>query len=195
MNQKPEDAGFLAQPLVQLALATLTLTAGLRLVFFVFSKRIWALAENVPLNQISDWTRWAMANRDGAEPQVLLLITLALAVLTFPVIELLKRDRGWLREVVLVCCLVGVALVPPRTPAPMADIDRVWWHVLVAEAAIFLAAFVACWAVRRRAFYFLPAVLLLPVCFLPVALPRYDDLSCVLAPALILRLRNSPAKV
>jgi len=195
MNQKPEDAGFLAQPLVQLALATLTLTAGLRLVFFVFSKRIWALAENVPLNQISDWTRWAMANRDGAEPQVLLLITLALAVLTFPVIELLKRDRGWLREVVLVCCLVGVALVPPRTPAPMADIDRVWWHVLVAEAAIFLAAFVACWAVRRRAFYFLPAVLLLPVCFLPVALPRYDDLSCVLAPALRLRLGFSPANV
>ena len=174
-------------------MVTLTLTAGLRLVFFVFSARIWALAENVPLNQISAWARWAMDGRDGVEPQVLLLLVLALAVLTFPGIQLLQRGRGWLREVVLAFCLVALALMPP--PAPMAEIDPVWWHVLAAEIGIFLAAWVACWAVRRRAFYFVPAVLLVPVCFLRVALPRYDDLACVLAPALRLRLGFSPANV
>ena len=45
-------------------------------------------------------------------------------------------------------CLVVVALfalaVPPR--APMAEIDRVWWHVLEAKAGTPLAALVAWWA-------------------------------------------------
>ena len=197
MSEKLEDASFLVHPLTQLAAVTLAVTAGLRLVFFHFAERIWALREDVAIGDITPWSQWAMADRDGAEPQVLLLLVLVLAVLTVLGMQLLKRVPGWLREVVMALCLVAAALfalaVPPR--APMPDIDRVWWHVLEAEAGIFLAASMACWAVRRRAFYSVLAVFLLPVCLLPVVSQRYDDLSCVLAPALRLRLGFSPANV
>jgi len=196
-SQPTNDASFLVHPLTQLALVTLTLTAGLRLVFFHFAERIWALREDIPIRDITPWSQWAMADRDGAEPQVLLLLVLVLAVLTVLGMQLLKRAPGWLREVLMALCLVAAALfalaVPPR--APMPDIDRVWWRVLEAEAGIFMAALVARWAARKPGFHSVLALGLVPVCFLAVSLPSYYDLTCIMAPALKLRLGFSPANV
>jgi hypothetical protein len=196
-TEKLEEISFLLHPFTRLVAVTLTLTGALRLVFYHFAERIWAMREDVPLGDITPWARDAMWDRDGAEPQVLLALIVVLAVVTVLGMELLKRAPAWLREVAVAVCLMGTALFAATLPlhAPMPETDRIWWHTIEAEAAIFLAALIAGWAVRKRGFYIVLAVALAPVCFLAVGLPSHSDLSCILAPALRLRLGFSPSQV
>jgi len=191
------DVNSLAHPLARLAAVTLTLTGMLYLVFFHFSKQIWATQEDIPLQAITTWSRWAMQDRDGVEPQVLLLLTLALCLLTVLAMHLLKRAPRLMQLVLitagLMAALIFVVGVPPEPPLSFAA--RLWRYVLAVEAAIFLVTLVSRWAARRRGFPFLLAAALVPVCFLEASLPSHADLSCILAPALKLRLGFSPAQI
>jgi hypothetical protein len=188
---------FLAHPLTQLAVVTLTLTGMLRQLFFHLAQRIWAMQADIPLEAITPWTRWAMQDRDGIEPQVLLLLIVLLCVLTVLGMQLLKHAPPSPRIVVMTFCLMSSVVFAIAVPvfAPMRQMDRIWWHVLEAEAGILLAVLVARWAARKRGFHIVLAVALVPVCFLAVILPSRSDLACILAPALKLRLGFSPAQV
>jgi hypothetical protein len=187
---------FLAHPLTQLAVVTLTLTGMLRLLFFHFAPQIWAMQADIPLEEITPWTRWAMRDRDGAEPQVLLLLILVLCALTVLGMQLLKHAPRR-REAIVVVCFMTSALFVLGVPlrAPNWETAQIWWHVLGAEAGIFLAAFVARRAALKRGFYILLGLPLIPICFLAVSLPAHSDLACILAPALKLRLGFSPAQI
>ena len=188
---------FLKHPLTRLATVTLTVTGIAHLLFFHFANRIWSVQEDIPLQAITSWSRWAMQDRDGIEPQVLLLLTLALCALTFLCMQLLKHvprlPHLLLMTAGVMFALIFMVGVPPE--APLAQTARLWRYVLAVEAAIFLAAFVARWAARRRGIQFMLAAGLVPICFLEASLPSHADLSCILAPALKLRLGFSPAQV
>ena len=188
---------FLAHPLTQLAVVTLTLTGMLRLLFFHFAPQIWAMQADVPLQDITPWTRWAMQERDGAEPPVLLVLILLLMVLTVLSMQLLKRIPRRLCVDVVIIGLTTSALfaLNVRLRAPSWEPGRSWWQVLEAEAGIFLAVFIARWAVRKRGLHIVLGLALIPVCFLAVSLPSHLDLACILAPALKLRLGFSPAQI
>jgi hypothetical protein len=192
-----EELEFFVHPLTQLAVVSLAMTAALRLLFFHFSEWIWEIPDDVTIQEITPWTRWALWERDGSEPQVLLLLIVALALLTVLGMQLLKLAPAWLREVLLPGCLVAAAIfalaVPPRAPIP--DVDGLWWHVLEVEAGVFLAALTAGWAAGKRGFPVVLAAVLAPVSFLAVTLPSHNDLSCILAPALKLRLGFSPSQI
>ena len=182
----------LMHPLSRLALIALALTAVLRWVFFLFAPRIWAMREEFSVADITPWARWAMEDRDGAEPQVLLALTLVLAAATGVAAVLLDRVSAKARTViVLVLLAVAVAfaiVVLPR--APENQIGSVT-NVIAAEAGILAAAWAAIWAGKRRPTWALLGLLAAPVCFLAVHAPTYDDLACVLAPALRMRLGDS----
>jgi hypothetical protein len=188
---------FLAHPLTQLAVVTLTLTWMLRLLFFHYAPQIWAMQADVPLQDITPWTRWAMQERDGAEPPVLLALILLLTVLTVLSMQLLKRIPQDLRNGVVIVCLTTSVLFALDVPlrAPNWETGRIWWQVLEAEAGIFLAVFVARWAARKRGLHIVLGLALIPVCFLAVSLPSHVDLACILAPALKLRLGFSPVQI
>lgn len=195
--QESDEVGFLTHPLTRLVAVTLTLTGILRLVFFYFAPRIWALQEEISLQDITPWTRWAMADRDGAEPQVLLLLTLALAVLTVAGMQLLQRAPQWLSSLAVACCLPGALIfaltVPPA--APMPEVDASWLHISEAVAGVLAIALIARRATQNRLLQLFLGALLLPVCFIAVYLPSHGDLATVLAPALKLRLGFSPAQI
>ena len=135
---------FLAHPLTQLVVVTLTLTGMLRLLFFHFAPQIWAMQADVPLQDITPWTRWAMQDRDGAEPPVLLVLILLLMILTVLGMQLLKRIPRRLCVDVVIICLTTSALfaLNVRLRAPIWQLGRSWWQVFEAEAGIFLAVFV-----------------------------------------------------
>jgi hypothetical protein len=188
---------FLAHPLTQLAVATLTLTGMLRLLFFHFAPQIWAMQADIPLEEITPWTRWTMLARDGAEAPVLLVLILLLTVLTVLSMQLLKRIPRRLCVDVVIICLTTSALfaLNVRLRAPNWQPGRSWWQVFEAEAGIFLAVFVTRWAARKRGLHVVLGLALILVCFLAVSLPSHSDLACILAPALKLRLGFSPAQI
>lgn len=189
--------GALLHPLTALAAISVALTALLHWLFFLFAPQIWAMAENLRLEDLTSWTRYDAAERDGAEPQVLLLLVLALIVLTAVAMHQLEKRPAWLRMVVvgLALCMgvLEVVQVPPRLP--WEAIDPVWWHVFLAEAGVLLVALAAYWVAGKRRSNIVFAVALIPACFLAVSLPSRIDLQCVLAPALKLRLGFSPAQI
>jgi hypothetical protein len=188
---------FLGHPLIQLAVVTLTLTGMLRWLFFHFARQIWAMQADIPLQDITAWTRWAMLARDGIEPPVLLALILLLTILTVLSMQLLKHIPRRLCIELVIICLATSALfaLNVRLRAPNWQPGRSWWQVLEAEAGIFLAVFVARWAARKRGLHVVLGLALIPVCFLAVSLPSHSDLACILAPALKLRLGFSPAQI
>jgi hypothetical protein len=184
----PDDV--LLHPLTCTAAVAFALTLGLRWLFFHFSERIWALREEVPIESITPWARWAMQDRDGAEPQVLLLLILILVALTTAAINLMGRVSAASRKFAAVSCLIGSEIFlafEPLNP-PVRQIDREWPHILVVVGGVLLVALAVQWAGRRPATYGLLLLLSIPVCFL-TALPQSlsPDLAAILAPALRLR--------
>src|SRR5882724_9379232 len=80
--------------LTRLIASALAVTAALYALFFHFATRIWAARAEVPLAEITPWARWGMSESeglDGAEPQVLLLLALAVPIVTWAVMRLLDR--------------------------------------------------------------------------------------------------------
>jgi hypothetical protein len=188
---------ILPHPLIQLAVITLTFTGMLRLLFFHFARQIWAMQADVPLQDITPWTRSAMLARDGIEPPVLLALILLLTILTVLSMQLLERFPQRLRiDAVLVCTMTAALFaMNVRLRAPNWQPGRSWWQVFEAEAGIFLAILLTRWAARKRGLHVVLGLALTPVCFLAVSLPSHSDLACILAPALKLRLGFSPAQI
>src|SRR4029079_12285574 len=95
----------LLHPLSRLVLSALALTAVLRWLFFLFAPRIWAMRQEFPVQEITSWARWAMEDRDGVEPQVLLLLTLVLAAGTGAAAVLLDRLSSRTRTIAVLTLL------------------------------------------------------------------------------------------
>ena len=176
-------------PLTRLVAVAVAITAILHGIFFHFAERIWAIRDEVPLNEITPWARWAMVDRDGAEPQFLLLLVLAALVLTGCAMWALERvPAKWCAPVVAGCFAIGPFFLTQALPLP-----PLMWPasnlagMLAAEAGGLALAALAWKCSANRLGNVLLAFLLVPVCFLASSLPRYDDLSTVLAPALRLR--------
>src|ERR1035438_3421201 len=95
-TSEPEvELGLLVHPLTCLAAISVALTALLHWLFFRFAPAIWAMGENVRPEDITSWARGFTSERDGMEPQALLLLVLALIALTAVATYLLeKRLRG-----------------------------------------------------------------------------------------------------
>ena len=185
---KPDD--IILHPLTCTVAVALALTLGLRWLFFHFSERIWALREDVPIESITPWARWAMQDRDGAEPQVLLLLTLMLVALTTAAINLMGRVSATNRKIAAALCLIGseifLAFVPLNPP--VTDIAGEWPHILIVVGGVLLVALAVQWAGRRPATYGLLLLLSIPVCFLTAAPQSLSaDLAAILTPALRLR--------
>ena len=187
----------LVHPFTCLLAVSLALTAVLHAVFYYFAERIWASGENVPIDSITTWTRWAMNARDGAEPQVLLLLVLALVSLAVLGMGLIQRLPIRSRQMVVSACLAVAALFAWRHPprAPMAQIDPDLLHVVAVALVILVGAVAMRWAARQPGVHMMLALFLVPVCFLAISFPDYTDLSCILAPALKLRLGFLPSQI
>lgn len=177
-------------PLTRLVAVSVAITALLYGLFFHFSERIWALHDDVPLNAITPWARWAMYDRDGAEPQFLLALVLSLMILTGAAMRALDRIPGvWCTRVVAGCFGIGVFFLTQALPLP----PFMWPSpsiagLLAAECGVLVCAALAWRFSSNRAGQLVGALVLVPVCFLASSLPLHDDLACVLAPALRLRL-------
>jgi len=189
-KQKATPDDFLLHPLTSSVAVAFALTLGLHWLFFHFSERIWALREDVSIESITPWARWAMQDRDGAEPQVLLLLILILVALTIAAINLMGRVSAASRRIAAVSCLIGTEIFLVFEPLylPVKQIDREWLHILVVVGGVLLAALAVQWAGRRSATNGLLLLLLIPVCFLTASPQSLSpDLAAILAPALRLR--------
>jgi hypothetical protein len=128
-----------------------------------------------------------MDDRDGAEPQVLLLLVVALAVLTIVAAFLFdKLPVAWRIAAVSVCFIVSIrfAMRVPFAP-PMAQVDSEWRHILAVEAGVLLMALAVEWTGRRRSTYGLLLLVLIPLSFISASPQSVSpDLSFILAPAL-----------
>ena len=177
-------------PLTRLVAVSVALTALLYGLFFHFSQRIWALHEDVPLNAVTPWARWAMYDRDGAEPQFLLALVLSLMILTGAAMWALDRIPSvWCTRIVAGCFGIGAFFMTQALPLP----PFMWPSptmagLLAAETGVLILAALAWRFSDNRVGQMMGALALIPVCFLASSLPLHDDLACVLAPALRLRL-------
>jgi hypothetical protein len=173
--------------LVCTAAVAFAMTLGLQWLFFHFSERIWALREEAPIESITPWFRWAMQDRDGAEAQILLFLTLILVTLTTAAINLMGRVSAANRKFAVVSCLIVTEIFLAFEPfiLPMRQIDGEWPHILVVVGGVLLVALAVQWAGRRPATFGLLLLLAIPVCFL-TALPlsQSPDLAFILAPAI-----------
>jgi hypothetical protein len=173
--------------LIALFGVAITSAFALRWAFFGASSWLWSFARPVGPTEITPWTRWAMAGRDGAEPYALLAVVGLVWLLVTAGMALFRRlgERG---QVGATVALLGLSAafavaVPPRAPMSAAAPSGASAWVVTAGALL------AAELLRRRgqATPGVPvalAVLLLPLCLVVTSLPSLDDLSCILAPAL-----------
>ena len=188
-------AAFL-HPLPCLAAIALSLTGLLRWVFFHFSSRIWAAGELVRPEDITSWARPYVLERDGVEPQALLLLVLILIVLVVLAMRLTGQHTSWRKVVVPLAVAVAAFFGSRALPRmPEAEIYTGAWHVVAAVTGVTLAAAAAWWLSNRKGAFLLFAAALLPVCFLAANVPSHSDLACILAPALRLRLGIPPSQI
>jgi len=179
------------QPVVYAVAIAISLTSVLRLLFFHFSQRIWAFSQDFPLELITPWSRWTMADRDGVETQVLLLLTLLLVTLTVVATKLVDKVSTRWRLVAAALCLIGCGTFLAFVPfaPPMAQVSVFRSHVLIVVGSALLITAAIHWAGQRRTRYSLLFLLLIPICFLTASPEAMSsDLECILAPALRLRL-------
>ncbi len=131
-----------------------------------------------------------MAERDGSEPQVLLLLTLVLIALTIALSYLIAGASPAARLLAMALGLIGSAPLLMSVPflPPLPQIAGAWPQVFLVVEEVLLIAAAAQWAARRDATMGLLLLLLIPVCFMiPAPASLSLDLSCILAPALRLR--------
>jgi hypothetical protein len=122
----------LLHPLVVLIGVAVAAAIALRALFLVCSGWIWSLARSVDLNDITPWARWAMYDRDGAEPYALFGVVLLGWVLTGAGILALGRISERPRAIVvagLLATMVGFAYwwVPPHLPMAFVDARTAAW--------------------------------------------------------------------
>ena len=189
---------LLSHPLVRLALLAIAAAVTLRAAFVLCSPWIWGFNVTLPNAAITPWARWAMVDRDGLEPYALFLVECAQVSLTVGGAWLLARLRPRVSIPLTVALLAGpitlFLTVPFYPPAMVVHRDAAITFLVVgaALAAALLLGRVA----RDNVGLPVPlAVALIPLCFVPISLPSYPDLSCILLPALRLTHGVAPRNI
>ena len=178
----------MGQPALPLLVVAVCVAFGVRAAFFSIADWLWHFARQETLTEVVPWARWAMYDRDGAEAYGLLVAVALQGLGTALVMSLLARLKLRFR-MGLTAILLGLALAVawslPLT-LPGADLFVTWSGRLWFVAEALLATAVLGWAVRRSRARVptLLAVVLVPVCFVPIAYASFLDLICLLAPAL-----------
>jgi hypothetical protein len=163
---------------------------AVRSLFFLIAARLWSFALPLQAAEVLPWARWAIVDRDGAEPYGLLASVIVQLAATGLGFLLLARATPRWRAAIVGVLLVGVGIfafeLPPRPP--LRAIDKDLSRALLVVAGSVLAALLIARSTRRTTGApALLAALLLPISFIPTALPSVLDLACVLAPALRLQ--------
>ncbi len=189
---------LLRDPNVALLGIVIAAATALRGLFLACSTWLWGFAKVVDLGFITPWARWAMTDRDGIEPYAMLLIVVLQWLLTALGVFLLARLPPRWRLAAVVALLAGVVRYVrevPLTP-PLPAVDPMMLSALQLVAACVLAIGFVRWTMRGTAGVpWLLAAVLVPFCFVRVALPMLADLSAILAPALQLHDGVAPSKV
>jgi hypothetical protein len=180
-------ARFLDHPSIRLLGVAVALGFGARALFFRVANWLWHFELPVPNNEVLPWARWAMVDRDGAEPYGLLALELLSMLATGFGFALLARARPRWRVAIAAALLVVLAIfafmLPPRPPLRAIE-PKLGRALLVVAGSLILSLLIAWSARRSRGTPATLAVLLVPICFIPTALPSLIDLACILAPAL-----------
>ena len=189
---------LLSHPLVRLALLAIAAAVSLRAVFVLLSGWIWGFEVAVPDAAITPWARWAMVDRDGLEPYALFLVECAQVFLTVGAAWLLARLRPSASMSLTAALLAGptiLFLTVPFHPPAMAVHRDFAGTVLVVGAALAAALLLGRVARANVGLPVALAVALIPLCFVPISLPSYPDLSCILIPALRLMHGVAPKNI
>ena len=185
----------LQHPSVRLLAVAVGIGIAIRQIFFALSEWLWRFDVPVLDADVVPWARWTIHERDGAEPYALLALTLLQLLATGLGFLLVGRAAPRWRAALVALLLVAVGLfaylLPPRPPLYAVEAD--FTHALMVVAASLLIALLFARSVRPDIrIPALPAVILLPLCFIPTKLPSLFDLGCILAPAVRLAHGISP---
>ena len=187
----------LGHPVVRTAAISVAVAFVLRLLFLRLAPWLWSFQAPVDLTTLVQWSHWAMADRDGAEPYALLVCVLTGWLLAGALLAWLRRQPR-LEPGAVILSVIFVAYwvfsLPPRAPypSPAPPLDHLCEIVSVASALVL--AVLAILAVGSKPAEIMIVVGLCGVCFLRTSSVRPSDLECILAPALRLhhgfRLRD-----
>jgi len=190
LRSAPLASFFGSQACCLLGVAICSAFAG-RALFFAISSWLWGFAAATDMSEITPWTRWAMDDRDGAEAYGLLAVVLLQGLSVTACMAILDRlTLRWRAGVAVFLLALALALawrVPPLPPT--SAVYPTVWGAFGFTAAALATTWLFDWA-RRRSRSRTPtlvALVLLPVCFLPIAYASLADLICILAPALRLQ--------
>ena len=176
----------LQHPSVRLLAVAVAIGIAIRQIFFALSEWLWRFDLPVLDVDVVPWARWTIHERDGAEPYALLALTMLQLLATGVGFLLVTRAAPRWRAALVALLLVAVGLfaylLPPRPPLYAVEADLT--HALMVVAGSLLIALLFARSLRPDTrIPALPAVLLLPLCFIPTKLPSLFDLGCILAPA------------
>jgi len=167
------------------------LAFAVRWLFFSISTWLWNFASKTDLADVVPWAHWAMGDRDGAEAYGLLGAVALQGLGTVLGMALLARLRPrWRAGVVAALLATAIALawkLPPHPP--WTEVYRFSTDAYRFVAGILVATWLVGWLGRRTRARVptLLAVLLFPLCFVPIGYSSLADLICLLAPALRLQ--------
>jgi len=177
-----------AQPALPLLGVAVCIAFGVRAAFFKIADWLWNFANVVDLNEMVPWAHWAMYDRDGAEAYGLLgaiaVQGLGTALVMAGLARLKPLWRAGATAALLALALYLAWDLPPRPPASdvFSTLSGTLWFV---AGALLVSAWLGWVAHRTRALVPLSlALVLIPVCFVPIAYSSMADLTCLLAPAL-----------
>jgi hypothetical protein len=188
---------LLLHPVVVLVASLVSAVSALRALFLWQAEWLWHFARVVAYADVTPWARFAMRDRDGAEPYALIAYVFLLSAVAIGgsvgLSLLLPRPRS-----VAVASLLGMSAVfahevPPRPP--LAAVAPLGAATLVV-AGCWLSTLLLQRSTRCRAGALVGlAVVLAPICFLPTTHPSLQDLFSILSPALRLQHGSSVREV
>lgn len=171
--------------------------------FFHFAARLWACQFRVDPSTVNSWQVQHLANTDGAEPQALFALALVSTVLLAALAVLLPRAGRRVRVLVTLVSSCGALLLlrgagfhMPFAEASLVEANAAQDHWLAVVGVAIIASIGLGWSTSaRRRLPISMALLLVPIVFVPSALPSPGDAQGILSPALRLLHGVWPAHV
>ncbi len=172
-------------------------------VFFHFAARLWARQFHMDTAMLNPWVLHQIADTDGAEPQALLGLVVVSTVLLGALAHLLPRASRRVRVFVTLASSCGALLLLrgahfeiPFAEASPSEISAARAHYFAVAVVAVAASLVLGWGPQaRRRLPVVTALLLIPLVFVPSALPSPGDAMAILSPALRLLRGVAPAHV